>query len=102
MHRDRESSSRFTERYIYDPKVRNLNNDWIGDSIKESLLTLLGVKIHLWLCFIKKKKKKSSHFLSTTHQCTYKGSEVKREAARAGAAGAGKRTRRPTMLFSLL
>lgn len=58
MHRDRESSSRFTERYIYDPKVRNLNNDWIGDSIKESLLTLLGVKIHLWLCFIKKKKKR--------------------------------------------
>lgn len=62
MHRDRESSSRFTERYIYDPKVRNLNNDWIGDSIKESLLTLLGVKIHLWLCFIKKKKKKEFSF----------------------------------------
>lgn len=43
------------ERYIYEPKARNVNNDWIGDSIKESLLTLLSVKIQPMVMFHKKK-----------------------------------------------
>lgn len=32
---------------LCEPKMGNPNDDQIGDSIKESLLILLGVKIHL-------------------------------------------------------
>lgn len=36
------------ESYIYEPKMGDPNDGWVGDSIRDSLVILSGMKIALW------------------------------------------------------
>lgn len=75
------------ESYIDEPKTGDLNDGWVGDGIRESLVILFGVKIYLWLRFIKN----GAYFSQHNTAMHYRGSEAEREGCQGWGCWSGQK-----------